>query len=110
MFQLQQPAEQVTVTIRDAAGNTIRTLALGAVQPGSREVVWDGQSDAGQRVQPGLYRMEISARGAGDVPIAATTQVSGVVDAISYEGGFPELVIAGQHVMLGDVQEVSAAR
>jgi len=52
--------DDLTVTIRDAGGNTVATLALGAHTPRGRAVfTWDGRIAAGGRAPDGTYRPEI---------------------------------------------------
>jgi hypothetical protein len=59
-FDLPEPAE-VTLRIYDARGRLIRTVIEGGLRPGGRHIVyWDGTTDAGGVVSPGVYfyRME----------------------------------------------------
>jgi aminopeptidase N len=45
----------VNLAVFDAAGKKVRTLASGPSDPGSHHATWDGRSDAGTRVAPGIY-------------------------------------------------------
>lgn len=52
--------DDLTVTIRDAGGRVVDTLAAGEYVPRGRTVfTWDGQTDAGKRAPDGSYRPEI---------------------------------------------------
>ena len=45
---LEGPAKEVTVTIKDASGNAVRTLHLGTQGKGSFDVEWDGLDENGE--------------------------------------------------------------
>jgi hypothetical protein len=53
-FRLSQP-EFVRMSIVDASGRQVRTLANSMMLPGEHIQMWDGHGDSGQRVAPGLY-------------------------------------------------------
>ena len=54
-IQLER-TEAITVTIHDASGRLVRTLARGAVfQPGVAALEWDGRDEAGSVVRSGVY-------------------------------------------------------
>jgi flagellar hook assembly protein FlgD len=73
-FMLARPAA-VTVTISDAKGKTVRTVArslqMGA---GAQQVTWDGLTDAGTPVADGLY-YPIVRVGDGNTSAAQRTTV-----------------------------------
>jgi flagellar basal-body rod modification protein FlgD len=46
--QLSEPADQVTITIADAAGLTIKTLSSSGAGHGTHNFGWDGTTDAGE--------------------------------------------------------------
>ncbi|PKO46967.1 MAG: flagellar hook assembly protein FlgD [Betaproteobacteria bacterium HGW-Betaproteobacteria-22] len=54
-------ADKLTVNIKDAGGNVVRTLNLGKQQAGTTPLVWDGLNDAGTAVPAGTYKFEVSA-------------------------------------------------
>jgi hypothetical protein len=61
-FHLEEP-DRVKVSIYDAAGRRVRTLASGALRgAGWNRMVWDGKSDTGRIVAAGVYfaRLEMS--------------------------------------------------
>ena len=107
-FLLDGRAEQVTVTIRDAEGRAVRTFELGEHFAGAHGYSWDGLNDAGARLPAGRYRIELSATDAEGAVVPVHTKVRGAVTGVSYEDGFPELVLDDTHrVRMGDVREVS---
>ena len=60
-MDLAQPADSVSVTIHDAAGNIVRTLQLGAQDAGVLPFTWDGQTDAGAAAAEGSYKFTVEA-------------------------------------------------
>lgn len=48
-------SNKLSVTIHDASGRLIRTLATGNMRPGKHELLWDGLDDAGSTVAAGTY-------------------------------------------------------
>jgi subtilisin family serine protease len=89
-------AATVTVTVRDAAGRVVRTLANGARPSGSTSVAWDGRrsSAAGAPVVPdGSYAVVVSATtdaGTWSIAIPVTVSIRGVaVSGLTASPVFP---------------------
>ena len=106
-FNLSGRAEKVTIAIRNAAGRTVRTLSLNSTFPGTHTVSWDGKDDMGRHAGAGVYTMSVSAEDAGGLPVVTSSQVRGVVGHVSYENGYPELIIGNARVLLGDVVSIA---
>lgn len=53
-FSLPQ-AGNITLTIYDALGRTVRRLASGMTEAGQHAVVWNGSNEQGQAVSSGVY-------------------------------------------------------
>lgn len=61
-YQLTEPADAVTVTIRNAAGETVKTMGLGAQDTGTRSFRWDGSTDTvNGHAGDGAYTFEVKA-------------------------------------------------
>jgi hypothetical protein len=56
-------ASVVSLVIHDASGRRVRILAAGDYPPGRHTVTWDGRSDAGDAVRPGVYMVRLTASG-----------------------------------------------
>lgn len=80
-INLQNPADNVVVTIKDASGNPVRTLNLGAQQAGIVPLAWDGNNDAGTAVASGTYTFSAQAVSGGNTS-AATTLSFGTVNGV----------------------------
>ena len=88
-------AQNVTATITDSSGNTVRTLSLGAEGAGPLAITWDGRTDSGQTEPAGSYSVAVSATNANGGPVAVSTSVTGVVSSVSFTQGYPELTLSG---------------
>lgn len=79
--KLDAAASAVGVTITDASGRAIKTLALGAQPAGTVNVNWDGTNDQGVTVANGIYKLSVTATQAGQAvgaTMLSAAQVSGV--------------------------------
>ena len=61
-YQLARSAD-VRLTIHNLVGQSVRSLVAGEQAAGVHTAEWDGRSDAGQRVESGLYLYRLEAPG-----------------------------------------------
>ena len=95
----------VTVTIADKTGATLKTLSLGPQPAGTASYDWDGTTDAGTAAGDGPFTVTASAANAGTT-ITSRNLVWAPVQSVSLPaGGTPSLNVTG----LGTVP-VSAVR
>lgn len=104
--ELSEPADQVTVTIRDSVGNAIRKIDLGAQDSGTVPLAWDGKTDAGAAAADGKYSFEVSAM-LGGRKSAANTLAFGEVSSVSTGAQGVKLNVHGVGAMnLSDVRQI----
>lgn len=97
--ELSGPADQVTVTIKDAKGNVVRTLQLGAQKAaGIADFQWDGKDDSGATLADGAYTFSASSVMSG-TKSTPTTLSYGMVNSVSLNAGVAQLNVGN----LGDV-------
>jgi flagellar basal-body rod modification protein FlgD len=108
-FELPTAATHSTVEIRDGHGTVVRTLSIDGSAAGAVPFTWDGHDEAGNRCASGSYTIAVHASDADGNAIDATTRVHGVVTAVTYDNGYPELTVGGAHVVLGDVRSIGPA-
>jgi flagellar basal-body rod modification protein FlgD len=63
--ELAQPVDQLTVQIRDSAGNLVHSAQAGPQQAGIIAMDWDGALDGGGSAPDGSYRVTFTAVAAG---------------------------------------------
>ena len=79
---LPMDVDRVEVKIRDADGNTVRTLKLGARDAGMQSLEWDGRDDNGNVMKNGIYNFELTASVDGsEISVGPLSQ--GVVDSVA---------------------------
>lgn len=81
-MELNQPADNVSVIIKDAAGNVINTVQFGAQKAGVLPFSWDGKTGAGADAPDGNYTFTVEATLAG-VKTSPATLVYGLVNAVT---------------------------
>lgn len=105
-FDLPLPADQVKVSITDAAGHAVRTMNVGAVQSGVTLLAWDGLSDGGDAVASGQYQFSVQAVQGGQSQDATALSL-GVVDSVSQNSQGVALNLAGNRSAgFADVRQV----
>ena len=84
-LELANPADEVTVIIKDSNGLVMRTLNLGALESGVHPFVWDGKTDSGEAAALGNYSYGISAK-RGTETTSSTALAYGLVQAVTRNG------------------------
>ena len=105
---LPQGASGLKVQVSDSRGAVLREIILGAQDPGSVSLNWDGLDTAGQAAPAGLYRLTAQAVVNGknsDVPVSTMTQVKSI-STNPADGSVSLEVEGGKTVLLSNVQRV----
>lgn len=102
-YSLPVASDSGTVTIKDSAGNIIRTATLGAQTAGDASFAWDGRDDGGALLGPGAYTFTVKTATAGGTAITATTYTTGRINGINLSGTSPVLTIGAIAIPLADV-------
>lgn len=106
---LSGPAAKVTAVIKDADGKVVRTMELGAHGEGDLTASWDGLDDKGGKLPSGDYTVQLTAADSTGKSVSVDTRVRGRVTGVSFQNGYPELVVAGTKIKLADVVEIDEA-
>lgn len=104
-YSISEDAD-VTITIYDVNGNSVRTVDVGHRSAGDCSSVWDGLDDEGIQMPDGSYSYKVSAIDADGKNVNASEVTSGVVDGLILEGE-PHISIGGFKCPLWAVTEVS---
>jgi flagellar basal-body rod modification protein FlgD len=85
-FELTEPADRVTLSIKDSTGREIAKLELDDVDAGGHNYVWDGTSIDGSAAADGIYTVAVTAT-RGDQTLKAGAlefgQVTGIVRGVN---------------------------
>lgn len=105
-FELTRPAENVKVSIMDKAGQTVRTLTLGARDTGVNVVAWDGLTDSGAAAPDGQYSFAVEALQGGQA-VAATALNLGLVNSVSQNSQGVQLNLPnGKQAGYADIRQI----
>jgi flagellar basal-body rod modification protein FlgD len=108
LFGIDLPASatNVTVTIRDSAGNAVRTMGLGAVEAGTYPLQWDGKNDQGAAAADGTYKIEVSAKSAEQTVAATTLNMSQVAGVSNSTQGVQLKLSDATSIGLSDIKQI----
>jgi flagellar basal-body rod modification protein FlgD len=105
-FSLEDKGD-VAVNVYDSDGLMVRTLYLGVLGNGEHSVNWDGKDNQGKFVKNGTYNFEVKAIDEDGRYVAANTHITGEVTGVTYEHGYPYLMIGDRLISDDNVVEVS---
>ncbi|HEX6978357.1 MAG TPA: FlgD immunoglobulin-like domain containing protein [Alphaproteobacteria bacterium] len=104
-YTLDEPATEVTITIKNASGEVVRTLE-GETAKGTHDIEWDGTSDDGYTLPDGIYSFTVSAKNTAGKAIEAKTTFTGVVSAVEATGGSIVFQIGDRKAPISDIKSV----
>ncbi|SFB22210.1 flagellar basal-body rod modification protein FlgD [Collimonas sp. OK607] len=104
-IDMQGGADAVKVTITDAAGNTVRTIDVGALPQGTKTLSWDGKNDTGTAMGDGAYKISVAASVGGSAVAANTLTYSQVASVAQTASGVTLNLGAAGTVALSDVKQ-----
>lgn len=107
-FELAAPAEKVNISIKNSAGDVVRTYEVGAMKAGVQSYSWDGKVTDGTVAPDGAYTFSIDAS-TGGVAQDATELNYGLVSGVSKDANGNALLDLGGtygQVKLTDVRQV----
>lgn len=105
---LPQSTSNLTVSVMDSSGQTVRTIDLGSQTAGLTKFSWDGRDDSGQPVAPGGYSFQATSN-VNNQAVAQSVYVYARVDSVtlSKTGGEPSLNLNGVgSVGISQVREI----
>jgi flagellar basal-body rod modification protein FlgD len=105
-YDLSSDAETATLVIKDADGQTVRTIPLDETKTGSHDLTWDGKDQKGRQLPDGVYDISVQAVDDKNVQLAVTTGTRGKVDAVQRIDGEFHLSIGDLDVPLSKVGSV----
>lgn len=103
---LAEAADTVQVSIRDASGQLIRKLELGAQDAGMLPSAWDGIAENGAAAANGQYSFEVSAMRNGQKIVADTLGFGEVASVSSGSEGVKLNVTGLGTVNLADIRQI----
>ena len=106
-YQMPAATTATTLTIKNASGETIRTVDLGSQVAGNGTYQWDGKDGQGNVLTSGAYSFSISGIDAAGATQTATTFTTGRADGVTFAEGVAYITIGSVLVPFSDVMRVS---
>lgn len=107
--ELDAPADNLTVTLTDQAGQVVRRYDVGAVDAGVSSFQWDGATDQGNIAQDGAYNVSIEATQGEEAQPATVlnyAEVNAVTPANDQGGVRLDLGAVQGQARLDDVKQI----
>lgn len=105
-YNIPNGAEDVTISITDAAGNQVFT-ADGERAPGVHPFQWDGRSNSGLELPPGAYQFEVNALSNTGELLPVFHTVFGIVTGAGVVDGVTRLFMTSVNVEQSKVLSVN---
>ena len=104
-FELAEPVAEADITIKDSSGQVVDVVPLSDIETGIQSIEWDGIATDGP-ASSGDYTFEVRAYNEYGDPVEARTYVTGMVDEVRFDQGYPMLVIGGEQVGLDAILRI----
>lgn len=105
-YTLQETGD-VVISIFDTQGSEIRRIYRNDQEAGEHNVDFDGKDNYGYPVSDGSYSFSVQAFDREGSPVEVNTGLSGLVTAVTYQGGIPYLIVGDDLIHPERVTEVS---
>ena len=105
-YNLMDDAQKVLAKIFDTNNQQVRELVYNNVQKGKNEIIWNGNSEDGQALRPGEYRVQINALASNGKKIGVATRFEGKISGVNFTAKGPVLLIGHQSLRLSDVKKI----
>ncbi len=93
-YSLSSAAQNVTITITNSSGQTVKTLQLGPQSAGLQDFSWDGTTDSGATAPVGPYQFTVQAASSNGAQVKATAyNLQTVVGSVPQSNGTTQLML-----------------
>jgi len=83
--RLSSPATALQAVIKDASGQVIKKVDLGAANAGDTDFIWDGSTDAGTVAPGGHYQIQFTAANVNGSASQPTSYVGSTVASVGQD-------------------------
>ncbi len=105
-FQTGGFADDVDITVRDAAGTIVDTISMQSVAKGDHTITWDAIGNNGNELPPGEYSFSVEAQNAAGETIASDTVMIGLIEAVRYTNAGAIFIVNGKEIPFSSVLEL----
>jgi len=105
-FDLMGDAMKAKITVKDAAGNLVRTLNATNLKKGSNTIEWNGLQEDGTPARAGEYRFAIEASSSSGQKVYAKTGFEGRITGMNFGADGPILMVGKKQVRMSEVKKI----
>lgn len=105
-IDLAGAADAVKVSVKNAAGDVVRTFDLGALPAGVKMVDWDGKTDTGATAPDGSYSLSVAAKAGKEDVLSLALTYAKVASVAQVYGGASLDLGGGRKAGLDEVRQV----
>ncbi|KYG68490.1 flagellar biosynthesis protein FlgD [Bdellovibrio bacteriovorus] len=109
-FNLPMEAAEVSVKVRDAEGNIVRSYNLKGLKPGENKLTWNGEDEKAMKAPPGEYQFIAEAKTGDGKKMGLKTDFEGMITGVSYSPEGPVLHVGNQAIRFSDVKKITDPR
>jgi flagellar basal-body rod modification protein FlgD len=105
-IDLAGAADSVKLSVKNAAGEVVRTFDLGALPAGVKMVDWDGKTDTGATAPDGNYTLSVTAKAGGETVASLPLTYAKVASVAQVYGGASLDLGGGRKAGLDEIRQV----
>ena len=105
-IDLAGAADSVKVSVKNAAGETVRTFDLGALPPGVKMIDWDGKTGTGTSAPDGASTLSVTAKAGTEDVLSLALNYAKVASVSQVYGGASLDLGGGRTAGLDEVRQV----
>lgn len=109
-FTLPMDASDVSIKVRDAEGNIVRTYNMKTLKKGDNKLSWNGDDEKGMKAPPGEYQFIAEAKNGNGQKISIKTDFDGMITGVSYSSEGPVLHVGNQAIRFSEVKKITDPR
>lgn len=108
VYAVPREAQDVTLTIRNASGQVVRTFALGPSPDGRVTLDWDGTDENGLVLADGDYTLDVQATDTQGQPMTVALWRSLPIQAVAFLNGGIALISGDLEIPFEMIYEIRA--
>ncbi len=105
-YELPANAKDLTIVVKDASGNTVKTFDSLETKEGTHKLNWDFTDNNGSQVNKGNYTFELSANTLNGEKMTVAQYLVGTIDGVKFGSSGTSLLVNGLEYSIADVFEI----
>jgi flagellar basal-body rod modification protein FlgD len=106
-FTIASDAQKASISVKDGAGNVVRTMEVKNLKAGGNHLSWNGKTDDGTTAPAGDYTLSVDAFGSNGKKLYVQTKAEGIITGVNFTARGAQLLMGKQSISLADVKSIS---